>query len=324
MLSKLLKKHKGVEIAKMRSADFFARQREFDLSKLKKVDDGHGWKKVEQCPVCKSKNYEQELLVYGIPLLKCLDCELRYHNRVPNDPNDIYQDEDYSVYTCDDFEENYQYRMNRFGEERVQLLQDHCGDLSDKSVIDVGCGDGIFLSVAKKYFRHCVGTDFSKHLCDFTRERTGLPIYQSSLEELPEKDFDCVTSFDVIEHVHQPVEYMKDINQIMKPGGHLLIYTPNFDSFSIKVMQEDSQLLDGSEHILLFNHASLKKIGEMTGFKIVHTETRGLDIHSIMSYQNFKGKESDCDFLMQWNNELQCVIDNANAADYLRVIYQKC
>jgi len=323
MLSKLLETHIEADISKLRAPDFLAKQIEFETNKLNNVNNGHGWRDVTSCPVCDSKEFEEELVIYDIPLVKCLECEARYHSRMAKDPNDIYQASDYSVYTVDDFEINYQYRIKRFGEERVRLLQTHCGDLSDKSLLDVGCGDGYFLTAAKKHLRHCVGSEFSRHLAEFTQERTGLNVYQNTLDEIPERDFDVVTSFDVIEHIQQPLPFMQDIHKILNKDGHLLLYTPNFDSFSIKVMRNDSSLIDGTEHVVLFNHRSLEKIGELSGFKVIHTETRGLDIHSILSYQHHHQTNESNEFLKQWNNELQAMIDGSQAADYIRVIYQK-
>lgn len=322
MLTKLLDDHIPVDIGSMRVPDFLANQNRIELEKLKNVREGQGWKIVDCCPVCDSTNFEYEFEKHGIPLVKCINCELRFHTKIPSDPNDIYQASEYSVYPKVEVEEHFNYRRNRFGRERIRILEEHCEDLFDKMLLDVGCGDGYFLSVAKEKCKHCVGLEFSKHLRDFAQEKTGVTVYNKSLQDLPERDFNIITMFDVIEHIPDPVQFMQAANKLLAPGGHILIYTPNFDSFSIKVIKNHSSIVDGTEHVILFNHASLEKLGEIVGLEVVHVETRGLDIHNIIADQSYFGKEKSA-FLEQWLDELQTMIDASECADYLRIIYRK-
>jgi 2-polyprenyl-3-methyl-5-hydroxy-6-metoxy-1,4-benzoquinol methylase len=322
MLSKLIENHIPVDIGKMRASDFLASQERVELKKLEYVREGHGWKTVDRCPLCDSRDYEHEFEKHGIPLVKCRNCELRYHTKIPADPNDIYQASDYTVYTKGESEEHFNYRRERFGRERIRLLEEHCGDLSDKTLLDVGCGDGYFLSVAKDVCKRCVGSEFSVHLREFAQEKTRVPVYSVPLEDFPERHFDIITAFDVIEHIPAPVPFMQAASDLLTPGGYILLYTPNFDSFSIRVMREHSSIVDGTEHVILFNHTSLRKLGERLGLDMIHTETRGLDINSIIAYQSYIGEEVNA-FLEQWLNELQVMIDASECADYLRIIYRK-
>lgn len=321
MLSKLLKRHIPVDITSMRTSDFLVNQEQFELKKIKNIQQGHGWKDVVCCPICDSSDYIHEFDSHGIPLLKCMNCELRFLSKIPVDPNDVYQAPDYTVYTKGASEEHFNYRRERFGRERIKLLEDHCGNLSDKRLLDVGCGEGYFLSVAKEVCKYCVGSEFSEHLRKFGRKKTGLTIYREALEEFPERNFDIITAFDVIEHIPNPVSFLESASNLLSPGGCILLYTPNFDSFSIKVMEEKSSIVDGTEHVILFNHISLIKLGKKVGLEALHTETRGLDIHSIIDYQSCLGRDSS--FLVQWVNELQAMIDTAQCGDYLRIIFRK-
>ena len=299
-------------------------QARLELKKMKYVEEGRGWKTVARCPVCDSRDYEHEFEKRGIPLVKCMNCELRFHTRIPADPNDIYEAADYVVYTKDtegEFEEHFNYRRERFGRERVKLLEEHCGSLSDKKLLDVGCGNGYFLSVAKEECRRCIGSEFSTQLRELAQERAGVEVYSETLEEFPEGDFDIITAFDVIEHIPTPVPFMKAAVNLLIPGGIIILYTPNFDSFNVRIMREYSSIVDGTEHVILFNHTSLIKLGEMVGLEALHTETRGLDIHSIIDYQSCLGRDSL--FLVQWVNEIQVMIDTAECGDYLRIVFRK-
>jgi len=322
VLSKLLKRHIPVDIASMRTSEFLVKQEQFELKKIKNIQQGQGWKDVVCCPICDSSDYIHELDSHGIPLLKCMNCELRFHTKIPADLNDVYQASDYTVYTKEESEEHYNYRRTRFGQERIKLLEEYCGDLSDKTLLDIGCGNGYFLSVAKEMCKRCIGSEFSAHLREFAQEKTGLKIYSDGLENFPERNFDIITIFDVIEHIPKPVPFLESASKLLSPGGHILLYTPNFDSFSIKVMKEKSSIVDGTEHVVLFNNTSLLKLGDRLGLETIHTETRGLDIHSIMAYQSHL-RERPSAFLLRWYNELQAMIDESGCADYFRILYRK-
>jgi len=317
-----MKSHIPVEISSMRVANFIEHQEKLELKKIEYVESGCGWESVEHCPVCGSAEAEPELDVHGNLLVKCAGCEARYHTKIPADLNDIYQAYDHSPHSKGISDEHFNYRKERFGTERVRLLQRFCGDLAEKTLLDVGCGIGDFLAAAKEACKRCIGTEFSHNLRELAKEKTGLEIYSDPLETFPEQNIDIITAIDVIEHIPAPVVFLRAASNLLKPGGHIMLYTPNFDSFSIKVMGNYSSLLNGTGHVVLFNHTSLKHLGKLAGLEVIHTETRGLDINSIMSFQLYKKGKFD-EFLNQWKEELQAMIDASESADYLRVIYKK-
>lgn len=323
MLSELMKNHLKVEISKMRPKDFFKSQRAYEAQLLGLVMQKHGLKEVTACPLCgNQKDNVKELEKYGSPLIRCSNCDLRFHEKIPADLCDIYHDPAHIIYPMDaSFEEHYRYRIERFGRERARLLERHCGNLTGKKILDVGCGNGYCLSAFKETGARCYGAELSEKWSKFTSERTGVPVYTDPLENFPERDFDIITIFDVIEHVERPVPMMAAAQRLLKPKGRLLIYTPNFDSFSVKVMGEYSNNI-GVGHLILFCYKSLEYLGRETGLKIVHSETRGLDIHSILAYQDFMAEPRD-PFLVRWVDELQAMIDHSGCGDYIRVLYEK-
>jgi 2-polyprenyl-3-methyl-5-hydroxy-6-metoxy-1,4-benzoquinol methylase len=139
---------------------------------------------------------------------------------------------------------------------------------------------------------------------------------------LPVRAFDIITLFDVIEHVPAPARFMETVVRLLKTGGHILIFTPNFDSFSIRVMRERSSIVDPTEHVILYTRLSLKYLADALCLETIYHETQGLDIQNILSMLH-GGDESAEKFLIRWVNELQAMINRSTCGDYSRILFRK-
>lgn len=322
MLSELMRRHKSVDVSKMRAGDFLGRQNEIELVKIEGIERNSGWKEVPACPVCGGPEHQAEFSKHGVEIVGCPNCDTRYGKRIPANLDDVYQNPNYVLFSKDEEQGHFEYRRERFGRERVGILEEHCGDLTDKRIIDVGCGNGYFLSVAMEKSRHCFGAEFSDKLREFTKEVTGLPVFGEGLDDLPEKGFDILTLFDVIEHIPEPIPFMESVDRILNPGGSVLIFTPNFDSFSVKVNKEYSSIVDPTEHVVLYTLSSLRFLAHRVGYEVVYAETQGLDVQNVLAMLNY-AEEGSNEFLRRWNNELQAMIDASQCGDYGRIMLRK-
>jgi 2-polyprenyl-3-methyl-5-hydroxy-6-metoxy-1,4-benzoquinol methylase len=317
-----MKNFKVVDVTKMRASDFLQRQDEIERHKLAEIEKGgRGWRDVTKCPVCFSSERRHELFKHGIELLACESCGTRYGAKMA-DLDAIYKDPNYISFSADDTEEHFNYRRERFGRERVGILEKYCGNLEHKRILDVGCGNGYFLSVAAEKSKLCYGAEFSDKLRRFTEQKTGCKVYDNTLDELPAEGFDIITLFDLIEHIPEPVPFMKDVDRILAPGGSILIFTPVFDSFGIHVMGSYSSIVDPTEHVLLFTMSSLAFLGRQLGYDIVYSETQGLDVANILAMRRYKTEPADR-ILVDFGNELQAIINAAGCGDYGRMMYRK-
>jgi 2-polyprenyl-3-methyl-5-hydroxy-6-metoxy-1,4-benzoquinol methylase len=321
-LSTLMASHRSVDVKKMRAPDFLDAQDRIEKIKLAAIEAGSGWRAVDSCPLCGWQSRQPEFSKHGILLVCCDQCGVRYGAHVPANLDDVYKNPAYVSYSKEDSDDHYDYRRERFGRERVQLLERHCQTLRDKKLVDIGCGNGYFISVAKESCGQTFGTEFSDRLRTFAAKKTGLPIFSESLDQLPETGFDVVTMFDVIEHVPDPNLFIAAVDRILNPGGHLLIFTPNFDSFGIRVMGNRSSIIDPTEHIILYTLRSLRFLAARFGYQVVYTETAGLDVQNILAMNDSTGSDRP-PFLTTWHNELQAMVNVANCGDYARILLRK-
>ena len=323
MLSEIIKKHKKVDHNKHRTKNFNKDVNEIYYQYVKRVNEGKGWETIDNCPVCNSDEKSFELKKFEIEMVVCAKCTLRYHNKFPVDINEVYNDKNYKNKSAGYWVEGeYEYRKNRFGRERVDLLKNHLGAIKNKLLLDVGCGAGYFLDAALESGAICHGLEPSEDVREDTSERLGIDISSLPIEDYDLGiKYDIITSFDVIEHVKDPMGMLSHINRLLKKDGTLLLYTPNFDSFGIKVTREKSNLVSPGAHLMLFTYKSIKLALEKNGFELQYYKTYGLDIDDIISSDETNQPKNL--FLTDWKEELQAIIDSANCGTYMRVIAKK-
>jgi len=131
------------------------------------------------------------------------------------------------------------------------------------SILDFGCGRGIFVKIAKKFSYQAFGYDIdSQAIADFY-----------SLKEIPNHFFDAVVCFDVIEHVSNPQKFLKNISQKLKPKGLLFITTPNRLGLAGRIIKNKFWGLVPQGHKNVFTLSQMKKLLKAANFKIIEAKT---------------------------------------------------
>jgi SAM-dependent methyltransferase len=106
-----------------------------------------------------------------------------------------------------------------------------------RRLLDIGCGAGVFLSLAKRNRWNVSGVELSPKLASICKATLNVPIANGRFEEmeLPRKSFDVITLWDVIEHVLDPVACIRQARELLKPGGILVFCTPDENSLLAKI-----------------------------------------------------------------------------------------
>jgi 2-polyprenyl-3-methyl-5-hydroxy-6-metoxy-1,4-benzoquinol methylase len=97
--------------------------------------------------------------------------------------------------------------------------------------LDIGCASGNLIEHGQKMGWECFGVELSEAMRNRAAQRTGRPIF-ASLAEAKNSSlrFDSVTMFEVIEHVEDPAGMMREVADLILPGGMIALSTPNFDN----------------------------------------------------------------------------------------------
>tara|TARA_B100001175_G_scaffold314057_1_gene322705 strand:+ start:204 stop:998 length:795 start_codon:yes stop_codon:yes gene_type:complete len=143
------------------------------------------------------------------------------------------------------------------------------------NLLDIGCGAGFFLNIAKERGWNCHGMEILPEYIKYAQEKFALKnIRLESLDEpisYNANNFDVITLWDLIEHLRNPLNSLKKIHRMMKPGGLLVMWTPNVkNAIFLKERWVGYKIL---QHFYFFSGDSLKNMLEKTGFKIVSLQT---------------------------------------------------
>ncbi|MEP6898544.1 MAG: class I SAM-dependent methyltransferase [Rhodanobacter sp.] len=136
-----------------------------------------------------------------------------------------------------------------------------------QTLLDIGCGNGEFLSKARDAGWDVTGIDPDPKAALAATQR-GLDVHCGSIESMADRSnsFDVVTLSHVLEHVHEPVDFMLAVGRLLKPGGLVYIDTPNIDSRGAKRWGKNWRGLEAPRHLVLFNLDGLKMLLRHTGF----------------------------------------------------------
>ena len=141
-----------------------------------------------------------------------------------------------------------------------------------KQLLDIGCGGGDFLLLAKKVGWDVIGVDPDPKAVDVAQKK-GIKVFLGGIEALNNEEygekFDYITLSHVIEHVHNPISLHKDCYRLLKKGGIIWIETPNFNSLGLKHYGSSWRGLEVPRHLVLFNRISLESILKISGFSSI-------------------------------------------------------
>jgi 2-polyprenyl-3-methyl-5-hydroxy-6-metoxy-1,4-benzoquinol methylase len=137
-------------------------------------------------------------------------------------------------------------------------------------LLDVGCATGDFLSIAQDFYI-VEGLELSKWSSDIAKQRC-FKIHTCPLTELPDKKFDIITLWAVIEHFENPQQEIKKIYNLLNPDGIICIWTGNIDSLPSKILGKKWWYIQG-QHIQYFSQKSLHKLLSDNNFKQIMMDT---------------------------------------------------
>ncbi len=137
-------------------------------------------------------------------------------------------------------------------------------------ILDVGCACGFFIEAALKHGFDAYGIEFSKEAVAIARQeiRSRITVGDVNLRREREEDrFDAVVAFDIIEHTQNPIKFLEEIRQILRPGGWLMLATPDTGHFLRYLMGCRWPMLQPMQHTYLFSKSAMRFALAQAGFE---------------------------------------------------------
>ncbi|MCX7920839.1 MAG: class I SAM-dependent methyltransferase [Clostridia bacterium] len=221
------------------------------------------------CPVCnysmetKVKSIEEHKILFegkqmNYAIFACPNCRSEFANPLLPPPDSWYINMD----------EYYGWRWE-FG----KALEDIKGSNLKGDLLEIGCGQGIFLEKIKDQYS-VYGIDVNTTSIEVAQKK-GLKAYACKLEDVAKnglpQQFDIITFFNLLEHIDTPLEFLASINKLVKPDGLIIISIPNMERVSRKVWKEIWDI--PPHHLVRYSREGIKKLLEAAGFETVKIET---------------------------------------------------
>jgi 2-polyprenyl-3-methyl-5-hydroxy-6-metoxy-1,4-benzoquinol methylase len=142
-------------------------------------------------------------------------------------------------------------------------------------VLDVGAGAGLFLASARLAGWEVAGVEIAEYGPLYAKRHFDLAIVKGTLEDanFPPEHFDVVMLQDTLEHVLNPHSLLTQVYHVLRPGGAVILSTPNYDSLSRRILGKCWALISPAEHVHLFTLKSLLWLLTATKYRPYRLET---------------------------------------------------
>tara|TARA_B100002052_G_C15864815_1_gene591800 strand:+ start:1388 stop:2188 length:801 start_codon:yes stop_codon:yes gene_type:complete len=211
---------------------------------------------------------------YGeIKIVKCSYCGFGYV--IPKFENnhfdDIYKDDYWTDYQTEVGEIDIRDRVDEFiliSKERIDYLTPI---ISKGKLLDVGCSMGFLVAEAKNSGFDAHGIDLNKYCVEKGKEMFDVDLISTSIEDYDNNDFDIILSYNTIEHVSRPDNFMLEISKKINSNGIVGIGTHDLDCLSHLKEGRSWKHIIPSEHLFYFTEKSLAMLGEKYGLKKIYS-----------------------------------------------------
>lgn len=262
------------------------------------------------CNLCKSENTKIEYHGYirdgkvgtrtqdEVNVYRCLDCGCIFHNSGRN-LKEFYESDEYRDAMGESSDADV-FDLLHDRESLAKFMYTSIPVFRNRIVADVGCGGGAFLDYIAGAAKEVVAIEptlaFRRSM-----EKKGYHTYAYAKDAMEKYSggIDVITSFDVIEHVDDPAEFLRDYYALLKEGGKGFCGTPTEAPFMRKLIGHDydEKLLFSTQHIWIFDEKSMVFMAEQAGFsKIKVSYYQRYGIGNMISWLSFREPKGHVDY----------------------------
>jgi len=159
-------------------------------------------------------------------------------------------------------------RTKHWNRKRLHQISLNISDLTNKTVLDYGCGTGGFLEMAQGSFGRVMGFDLNQNICK-AHLKNNWECY-NSIEEIKTEQIDIIVMFHVLEHSKKPWDLIKQISQHFVYTNYFVIEVPNTDEALNSLFHSEDYRKNhySSQHLWYYTPDTIKSVVQRAGLTI--------------------------------------------------------
>ena len=242
------------------------------------------------CPVCGSDG-KFFLKKWGFVYNKCINCDLLFVSPRLTEANTValYRkgSKANALWASLVNSSEHQQEFNKtYFKEHLDLLERY---KNHGNLLDIGCGNGHFLSIAQTAGFNVKGVELEENAIEIAKNK-GLDVEPLLLtdERLNSQRFDIITMFGVLEHLFEPTRDISIVHSMLNDEGLFMGITPNAQSLVGLLLHEKARFFTPRNHPMIFSPNSIKNLFETNGYELIHMDTVLTGYDSIINSLQYK------------------------------------
>ncbi|HYL66109.1 MAG TPA: class I SAM-dependent methyltransferase [Nitrosopumilaceae archaeon] len=154
-------------------------------------------------------------------------------------------------------------------------------------ILEVGSGHGFFVELMRKKKYNITGIEISIEKRMMSKKVTRAKILDIDINmQSPDiGNFDTIVMFHVLEHIADPISFLKNVKKLLKPKGKLIVEVPNYDDFQLELNKSYREFYWQRAHLHYFTPKNLRCVFSFAGFKAKISGVQRYSIENMISWK---------------------------------------
>lgn len=223
------------------------------------------------CPACEDNRVKHSFHKAEFDIWRCAKCGSIFVHNVPDAETLL------DIYAAHAYYDLPQESVERIRQENQRRLRSLTKFGAHRTILDIGCAQGLLLDEAQAMGFQTYGTELSATNVEICLQHGHKVIkgYVQDITDISDGNFDVITCLDVIEHVEYPVEFLSMLVKMLSKSGILVVSTPNYSGIVAKYLKQRDPYMIPPEHLNFFTLEGMNFIFDTCGLKTEKRVTFG-------------------------------------------------
>ncbi|MFA5275718.1 MAG: class I SAM-dependent methyltransferase [Candidatus Omnitrophota bacterium] len=223
------------------------------------------------CILCSNGSFTKQFNKSGWDIVRCDSCGLEFVYPLPTERvvDDYYNKHKQSSKVRIATYLKTRVSRNRRDQRKLKLLEGIQGNKG--RILDIGCGMGLFVKNASDRGWTAEGIDLDKEMIEYGKNAFGVNLSCTDLNDfrLPDGYFDAITMFNLLDHLRRPLDFLKEVERILKPNGIIYMNLHDAGGWKAKTYRENWGAYCPPGHLYYYTLDTLEALVNKAGLKFL-------------------------------------------------------